>query len=298
MLQAFPQNTFKKPCPSIHCNFAPPWHSSSKALGQDMAFSATLTMVLKVTRSGCSGLECIEDLPKNPGKTRRTWEKRQVEKKTQFFKMTTCCEAREKWGCFFEERNDNFTHKMSKELETKLVRLFKNYMNHNQIASKAQQFNCSRPRTCFPKDGSPEQLQQPSWSYDLAFGVAFKRIDISVAHGDHRYHCDLLSWSRKPKFLHGTEGAIETHHIHLGTCQAKQWHQASWKKSPLPDPATVMNAPIREPKVDMFSSRSTYDTSVQSMLNGKETWKLSRSGIAECWNKTGLLDLWPFVARF
>lgn len=41
----------------------------------------------------------------------------------------------------------------------------------------------------------------------------FKRIDISVA---------------KPKFLHGTEGAIETHHIHLGTCQAKQWHQASW----------------------------------------------------------------------
>lgn len=65
---------------------------------------------------------------------------------------------------------------MSKELETKLVRLFKNYMNHNQIASKAQQFNCSRPRTCFPKDGSREQLQQSSWSCDLSFGVAFKKI--------------------------------------------------------------------------------------------------------------------------
>ena len=74
-----------KTCASIHLG-GPPWDSSSKALGQDIAFSATLTMVLKVTRSGCSGVECIEDLQKMAGKTRRTWEKRQVEKSHNFSK--------------------------------------------------------------------------------------------------------------------------------------------------------------------------------------------------------------------
>lgn len=136
-----------------------------------MAFSATLTMVLKVTRSGCSGVACIEDLQENQGKNAsKTWEKWQVEKKPQLFQMR---QGRNEVVAFSKkwEMRYNFTHKMSKELETKLVRWFKNYMNHNQIASKAQQFNCSRPRTCFPKDGSPEQLQQPSWSCDLTFGV-------------------------------------------------------------------------------------------------------------------------------
>lgn len=162
MLQAF-LKTLSKPCPPIHCNFAPPWHSSSKALGQDMAFSATLTMVLKVTRSGCSGVACIEDLQKSHGKTGR-W------KKPQFFKNDDILWGKGEMMLLFR-RNENLIHRMSKELETKLVRLFKNYMNHNQIASKAQQFNCSRPCTCFPKDGAPEQRQQPSWSCDLTFGV-------------------------------------------------------------------------------------------------------------------------------
>ena len=137
-----------------------------------MAFSATLTMVLKVTRSGCSGVECIEDLQgenaSNMGKTAGGKSHNFSNDDMLWGKGEMMLLFRNKWEFYHPqnvERVGNKTGPIIQELH-----------EPQPIASKAQQFNCSRPRTCFPKDGSREQLQQSSWSCDLSFGVAFKKI--------------------------------------------------------------------------------------------------------------------------
>lgn len=146
-------------------------------------------------------------------------------KSHNFSKMTTYCEAREKWCCFFEEMRIWFT-----ECRKSWKQNWSDYSRTTWTTTKLQaRHNSSTARVharAFLRM-EPRNNVNSHPGHVISLSV-FKRIDISVAHGDRRYHCDLLSWLQKPKFLHGTEGAIETHHIHLGTCQAKQRHQASW----------------------------------------------------------------------